>query len=324
MIYGEGGREAFVRLQKAIMEQSDDQTLFAWKQEDGVQGHGLLATSASAFTESSSFIPTKSGKQAHAYRMTNRGLEIQLRLTCTLRGGDHLALLRCNDSTIGIYLSLMEDGRFIRTRISQLAQIQHPLTHGYKPPTSEIIYVPQLYVRQLASQRKFHFHVVEADSMDFAKRDSVKILGRALWSTIANKTPRGYFALAETTSPSRRFGNNTLDFTLGVGGRVGLRYDFPLNTYTFKKLRFYFLAVIFGVNQDGSVFADITQGVQQFASRNDYSRDYFDKHILQSEVDSSSKSATGDVKGSWRHQKLHVELVPKLVDGELIYDVRIS
>ncbi|PMD59983.1 uncharacterized protein K444DRAFT_484609, partial [Hyaloscypha bicolor E] len=30
MMYGEGGVEAFLRLQKAIMEQSDDHTLFAW------------------------------------------------------------------------------------------------------------------------------------------------------------------------------------------------------------------------------------------------------------------------------------------------------
>ncbi|KAE9366434.1 HET-domain-containing protein [Stipitochalara longipes BDJ] len=97
LIYGEGGVEAFIRLQKEIIERSDDQSLFAWKQDHGVLGHGILATSPALFAESSSIIRNNNASSKKAYKMTNRGLEIQLHLTCTLHGGDLIALLGCGE-----------------------------------------------------------------------------------------------------------------------------------------------------------------------------------------------------------------------------------
>ena len=76
MIYGEGGVAAFIRLQKAIIDQSDDHSLFAWKMEHGIGAHGFLATSPALFKESSFFVRNRDSGFKSAYRMLNRGLEI--------------------------------------------------------------------------------------------------------------------------------------------------------------------------------------------------------------------------------------------------------
>lgn len=49
MIYDKVGVAAFIRLLKAIIEQSDDHSLFAWKMEHGIGAHGILATSPALF-----------------------------------------------------------------------------------------------------------------------------------------------------------------------------------------------------------------------------------------------------------------------------------
>lgn len=96
LIYGEGEESACMRLQKTIMEQSDDHSLFAWKQEEGeAAGHGLLASSPKFFAQSSKLIRINYFEPRSAYGMTNRGLEIQLSLTCTLKGEDHFVTLGC-------------------------------------------------------------------------------------------------------------------------------------------------------------------------------------------------------------------------------------
>lgn len=85
MLYGEGGREAFIRLQEHIMKDSDDQTLFAWdpplsEQIARGQDHvcGLLASSPSWFKNFSDAIPIRDWQESHPYEMTNKGLRISL------------------------------------------------------------------------------------------------------------------------------------------------------------------------------------------------------------------------------------------------------
>ena len=98
--YGEGSKRAFERLQEAIMERSDDHSLFAWSQnqEPSTQStHGLLASSPAAFAGSSSLIRIPYFEPRPAYKMTNRGLKIRLSLTCTLDGKDHMVTLGCAD-----------------------------------------------------------------------------------------------------------------------------------------------------------------------------------------------------------------------------------
>ncbi|KAH8794224.1 hypothetical protein F5882DRAFT_375856 [Hyaloscypha sp. PMI_1271] len=167
MMYGEGGVEAFLRLQKAIMEQSDDHTLFAWKQHQGFPGHGLLATSPSLFTESSTLIRSHDASPRTAYRMSNRGLEIQLLLTSTLQGGDLIALLGCRDqdessTLIGIYIAVMPDGRCIRTCLDQLARIGSLHDENYRLPALETIYVPQLHLPEKPPQQAYIFRSQQA------------------------------------------------------------------------------------------------------------------------------------------------------------------
>jgi len=114
-----------------------------------VPGHGLLATSPALFAHSSFFIPTQGTKLARACGMTNRGIDIELDLTRTLKGGEYIGLLTCRESEsnqkIGIYLTIMDDGRFVRTRLDELAQRVTWSHKSYQSPSLQIIYVPQLY-----------------------------------------------------------------------------------------------------------------------------------------------------------------------------------
>lgn len=91
MLYGEGDK-AFLRLQEAIMQSSDDQTLFAWADPNGAAhdqwglGSGLFAFSPAAFAESGSMVPfeasvatAKSTSRREATAITNRGVYFDCR-----------------------------------------------------------------------------------------------------------------------------------------------------------------------------------------------------------------------------------------------------
>lgn len=94
LLYGEGKR-AFFRLQEAIMNDSDDQSIFAWSTEepedqndplynkfsrnlpDGTSG-GLLATSPTQFWKSSLIVRCQHDKDNQPYSVTNKGIQIRL------------------------------------------------------------------------------------------------------------------------------------------------------------------------------------------------------------------------------------------------------
>jgi hypothetical protein len=249
MIYGEGAVQAFIRLQRAIMEQSDDQSLFAWRQGDGLAGHGMLATSPTFFAESSSFMPIQEDmKNALAYRMTNRGLEIQLDLTCTLEGGNYIALLTCGAGgtgpNVGIYLILMDDGRFIRTRLDQLSQFRDWLPASYKVPTPQSLYVPQLYLSETPTQQSYYFQLT-------------KSAVSALKGNYDDITDQCYI-LALTTLPGL---TNDLSFTLKAGGRAGVLFSrSDVEVSQSEQPRFSpFVVILFGVEWNGSIFAEIDE-----------------------------------------------------------------
>ena len=248
MIYEEGGLEAFQRLQRTIMENTYDHSLFAWTQRvgqgdsPGLAAHGMLATSPAHFADTSSLVPTKDPKLARAYRMTNRGLEIELRLTCTLEGGEYIALLDCEEKESkrkhGIYLASMDDGRFIRTRLDQLADEPTWSHRSYTQPILQKIYVPQDPQSSNSvtpAQQLYHFEIVryrdagryrdifrenrifrDNDSDSTGHQDSSKI-SRLLDLFSAKLLSRAY-SLAITTSPEE---SKRLIFTLKTGGRVG-------------------------------------------------------------------------------------------------------
>lgn len=89
MLYGEGGYEAFYRLQRGIMEITEDHTLFTWQRlDDAPVNLGFLANSPRAFTPSLNFRPedlllvhpAETGGESEPPTSTGRGLRIQLPL----------------------------------------------------------------------------------------------------------------------------------------------------------------------------------------------------------------------------------------------------
>ena len=86
-LYGEG-EKAFVRLQREILKISDDESIFAWKDEDSSSLHsgGILASSPRQFLCSGG-IKRLGDHEIHAFEvptqpfsMTNKGLHITLPL----------------------------------------------------------------------------------------------------------------------------------------------------------------------------------------------------------------------------------------------------
>jgi hypothetical protein len=117
-IYGEG-RNAFIRLQQEIIKQSDDQTIFAWK-NDGTPRTGLLAHSPTDFKFCDNIVKGDEDDRVSDYSMTNRGLRMQLPLRAAV-GKDpdvFLAALNCkrrNDPLwLAVYLKRHKDGRYVR------------------------------------------------------------------------------------------------------------------------------------------------------------------------------------------------------------------
>ncbi|OTB11211.1 hypothetical protein K445DRAFT_68687, partial [Daldinia sp. EC12] len=88
MLYGEGGENAFLRLQEEIMKQSSDESLFAWVNLNSQPDArcGLLAADPSYFLNSMDLIPYQDWEPREPYTLTNRGLKIDLHITAL--GGD--------------------------------------------------------------------------------------------------------------------------------------------------------------------------------------------------------------------------------------------
>ncbi|KAK0741534.1 hypothetical protein B0T18DRAFT_394114 [Schizothecium vesticola] len=96
LLYGEG-INAFIRLQEEIIKVSTDESLFAWS------GHfhrdqlrlSMLAPDPDAFTPAANIVPL-SAHGASSYAVTNRGLEIHLRLLPSDRPDDRIGVLHCH------------------------------------------------------------------------------------------------------------------------------------------------------------------------------------------------------------------------------------
>lgn len=79
LLYGEGDK-AFLRLQTEIMRVSDDESIFAWYDSTLSNSvYGMVAKSPAAFRDSGD-IELLHNDSATPYSMTNKGLQIQLKL----------------------------------------------------------------------------------------------------------------------------------------------------------------------------------------------------------------------------------------------------
>lgn len=132
MLYGEGAK-AFLRLQEEIMKLSNDHSLFAWTDTDASSDshHSLLARSPANFIYSNSILPYEDWEPRTPYSITNRGLQIDLRLN--QRGVNiYVAALDCpcppdyeDNRFLGIYLKKVSDGdeQYVRVKVGRLAKV---------------------------------------------------------------------------------------------------------------------------------------------------------------------------------------------------------
>lgn len=83
LLYGEGKRKAFHRLQEEIMKVSEDETIFAWESTDFTReasSSDVLASDPRDFREARDLVPFASQDRVVPYTMTPRGLRIGLLL----------------------------------------------------------------------------------------------------------------------------------------------------------------------------------------------------------------------------------------------------
>lgn len=82
ILYGEGREQAFKRLQLEIMRSSDDMSIFAWRDIEGLSTSSLLSTSPRHFKDSDNVVLVlgEHGRRTkRPFTMKNQGLSITLR-----------------------------------------------------------------------------------------------------------------------------------------------------------------------------------------------------------------------------------------------------
>jgi hypothetical protein len=147
LLYGEG-QKSFIRLQEEIVKQSDDHSIFAWKDEKGSDSayRGLFARSPKEFAQCRKCDNTLSLVEGFPYSLTNLGLSITLPLQpVDGQEGLFVARLNCVDQSngnfVGIYLrSLSWNG-------SQFARV-HTQAHGNSASWSTAVKTRTIFIRQ--------------------------------------------------------------------------------------------------------------------------------------------------------------------------------
>lgn len=184
MMYGEGGVNAFSRLQRAIIAQSDDESLFAWASElDGVRG--MFARHPREFQNAKDIIPRPFLLRRPPIIMTNQGLEVHRLPRSLLRriivpgakgsaDEDPILTLQCVENRPGQALRRLairvvktREGTWARTATSRLES--HYLEDGFVDaiypggwvktyiaakysPTEAVDLIPHVSVRGVVAQ----------------------------------------------------------------------------------------------------------------------------------------------------------------------------
>jgi hypothetical protein len=130
-IYGEG-KKAFIRLQEEIARQTNDLTLFAWKQLDTAQTYrGIFARAPDEFIDSWDIVPNTDRRFNEEFGITNKGIRINGDLGQS-SSADYFFGLGCShahahNQQIGIYLK--HHGADLYAR-----QLPHHLPVRKEPP----------------------------------------------------------------------------------------------------------------------------------------------------------------------------------------------
>ena len=145
LLYGEGAVRAFQRLQREIIRDSEDESIFAWMGDGGLSG--LLAAAPADFASSGSVFRLVHYRRA-PYAMTNKGLNIRFQGTATEIYGATLRSVPLNCSRDGrplvlhLVRSTQAPDRFCRigpleslraSSTSQLAQQPRDCTDVFVP-----------------------------------------------------------------------------------------------------------------------------------------------------------------------------------------------
>lgn len=112
LLYGEGAKKAFQRLQIEIMRNNDDESLFAWTSSQ--EHSGMLAASPSFFTHSGN-ISRGWNFTRPPYSMTNKGLEFPVpKIHIPVPTGSIPVFLNCfrDKERVPVALHLLQDGGF--------------------------------------------------------------------------------------------------------------------------------------------------------------------------------------------------------------------
>ena len=131
MLYGEGGEQAFVRLQEEIMRDRNDLSLFAWRAKDSSTHRGILARSPDEFVGLSDLQLEQDIKFNPDFAMSNKGLRINtfLKLAGDKFPGEVIMPLHCyteipTDASVpqtGVFLKHEGASVYVRTRPQSFA-----------------------------------------------------------------------------------------------------------------------------------------------------------------------------------------------------------
>jgi len=164
LLYGEGGK-AFIRLQEAILAQTDDQTILAWP-GDNKGGSGALAPDVSHFAECGGLVPSFQtiSEESVPWSMTNLGLRLRVPIyhpsiyehlyepeTC-------LAILNCTNGTYSndiIAIRLKHVSSHQVDQYTRLAQIQTSIDFGLAVnATTRTIYIRENFEESFNLMRR--------------------------------------------------------------------------------------------------------------------------------------------------------------------------
>jgi hypothetical protein len=191
MLYGEGGERAFMRLQEEIIKESNDMSIFAWKQapsdvviyhadthSTSIQLRGILARSPTEFLGAHYHNLSQGKHNTPEYAMTNKGLRIKTRLE-KLTSTKFCMYLNCSDevqgdsqpqASLGVILQDQGEGVYARTEPDKLQKRQ--LVRRHRSP-DDAIYIQKhslgtaKWAAEVNSQVDFRFtYVNERSSYD--------------------------------------------------------------------------------------------------------------------------------------------------------------
>lgn len=195
ILYGEGSK-AFLRLQREIMKNSDDHSLFLW--ESTFVDRAILAPSPDSFLAAGKIIKINS-HEPHPFELTNSGLRITLPVV-TIRQRKFL-IFNCRYSNdfrgpIGLLVNVhapfsdsKENHELPRYTISRCLEVIHSCNLGKTSPKACLVVeslpstTPDHFIATLGSSGNFWFRENEGFSRQFVTKN---VHPRAHWNADSN------------------------------------------------------------------------------------------------------------------------------------------